>query len=341
MTTNRANFKGTIDGRSIDLYYLQNSNGLRAAITNYGARIVELRVPDKDNNFDNVVVGYTSIPGFRSSENYFGAVIGRYANRIANSKFTLDNTVYDLEKNEDPHHLHGGSNGFHNAIWGANQRDKQTLHLSYRSKDGEGGYPGNLGVSVIYNLTDDNELEISYQAESDEKTILNITNHAYFNLCGTESSAGIYDHHLMINADHFTPVDETLIPTGELAPVTGSPLDFREAKPIGRDRNSDHPHLNFTGGYNHNFVLNRDKDDQFIHAAIVQEPDSRRQLDVYTDQPGMQFYECRNPIENIESAFCLETQHFPDSPNQPDFPTVILKPFQQFKTKTVYRFICY
>lgn len=337
----RANFKGTINNQSVDLYTLENSNGLKAGITNYGARLVELQAPDKDGNTDNLIIGYTSIPGFRSCENYFGAIIGRYANRISNARFSLDGTVYKLEANEGSHHLHGGRNGFHNAIWGSNQIDQQTLHLSHQSTDGEGGYPGNLGISVTYTLTDKNELKISYQAESDDKTILNVTNHAYFNLCGTSSGAPVYDHHLKINSDKYTPVDETLIPTGELAPVADTPLDFRKEKPIGVDRSVDHPELTNTDGYDHNFVLNKESDRKFSHAARVREPDSRRQLDVFTDQPGLQFYECRNPLENIHSAFCLETQHFPDSPNNPGFPAVVLNPFETFKSSTVYRFTCY
>lgn len=333
---NKADFQGTLGKRSVNLYMLTNSNGLKASVTNYGARLVELLTPDTEGHLDNIVVGHPSMKALlNNKEEYFGAVVGRYANRIAKGTFTLDGREFQLPQNEGPNHLHGGPPGFHQVVWGADQVDEQTLRLSYRSVDGEGGYPGNLGVSVIYQLTDNDELHVSYQAEADERTILNMTHHAYYNLYGTESGASVDSHQLMINANQFTPVDEHLIPTGDIESVENTPLDFRTSKSIGEERKAAHPFLEFTDGYDHNFVLDREEGEKLQLAARVEDPASGRSMELYTSEPGLQLYVCEDPVENVSSAFCLEPQHFPDSPNNPRFPSTVLDAFESYKWKMV------
>ncbi|SHG46984.1 aldose 1-epimerase [Fodinibius roseus] len=336
---NKADFKGTLGDRSVNLYTLTNSNGCKVSVTNYGARLVELKVPDREGNFDNIVVGPGSMEAFLDDrENYFGAVIGRYANRIASGKITVDGQEYSLRANEGAHHLHGGPAGFHRVVWGGNQVNPRTLHLSYRSVDGEGGYPGNLGVKVTYRLTDQNELHLSYRAESDERTILNMSHHAYYNLHGANNGGSVDSHRLEIRSEQFTPVDADLIPTGEIADVEGSPLDFRSPKPIGKDRESGHSYLEHTDGYDHNFVLSKEGkgkrvgegENQLYLAAGVQEPESGRSLKLYTTEPGLQFYVSQNPMPGIDSTFCLEPQHFPDSPHHPNFPSTVLEAYQAY-----------
>ncbi len=335
---NRSDFAGKYKGQEVGLYTLKNANNFKASITNYGARLVELQVPDREGDFDNIVMSHSSMSDLLNNDEIFlGAIVGRYANRIAEGKFELNGKQYELDKNDGLNHLHGGSEGFYRVVWGANQIDDQTLNLSYRAEDGEQGYPGNVGVSVTYKLTDDNELRIKYRAESDQDTIFNITNHPYFNLHGAEDGSTIEDHLLLINADDYTPINKELIPTGELASVAGTPFDFSSPKAIGEDRNADHPQLKFAG-YDHNFVLNEDPEEPLTHAAMVQDPGSGRQMNIYTTEPGLQLYVCDRPIESAESAFCLETQHFPDSPNQPDFPSTVLKAFEAFESETVFRF---
>lgn len=337
----RSDFKGKLGGKQVDLYTLENANGVMASITNYGGRLVELSIPDRLDNFDNVVVGYSSMEEFLNKpEQYFGAIIGRYANRIAHGKFSVENETYNLNTNDGVHHLHGGPGGFHRVVWGANQIDDQTLSLSYRSPDGEEGYPGNLGIGVKYKLTDDNELKISYKAESDQKTILNLTSHPYFNLHGTSDGSTVYSHHLKINTDKYTPVDEGLIPTGDLAGVEGTPFDFRDSRSIEEAYQAGHPQIQNADGFDHNFVLNKDIREEPTLAASVYEPKGGRKLDIYTTEPGLQFYACSDPVEDVESAICLEPQHFPDSPNQPDFPSVEIDAFQPFRSETIYRFTC-
>ncbi|TVQ03645.1 MAG: galactose mutarotase [Balneolaceae bacterium] len=343
------NFVKDIDGKTVSLYTLQNQHGLRADITNYGGRIVSLLVPDKDNVFDDIVTGYHTIDEFiQSEEAYFGALIGRYGNRIGQARFEIDGEEYELNANNGPNSLHGGPGGFHNVVWDAEQPDGQTLVLTYLSPHLEEGFPGNLQTTVTYVLNDDNELVISYHAETDRATHINLTSHAFFNLAG-EGSSTINDHFLRINADHFTPVDESLIPTGEIQPVENTPLDFREYHQIGERIQSDHPQMVYGNGYDHNFVLNpNNNSDELNFAASVYDPVSRRKMEVYTSEPGMQFYG-GNFLSGNEvgkrgepylhrSSFCLETQHFPDSPNQPGFPSTLLLPGEEYYTTTVYKF---
>lgn len=342
------NFQTEIDGKTTDLFKLENDNGIEIYITNYGGRIVSWLVPDRDGIRADIVLGYDSIEGYlNSNEVYFGALIGRFGNRIADGKFELDGVEYTLAINNPPNHLHGGPNGFHNVIWDAQQISDQQLRLNYISADGEEGYPGNLQIQVDYSLNNDNELMIDYTAATDQKTVLNLTNHAFFNLAGAGS--GTVNHHeLMVIADHYTPVDPTLIPTGEIVPVSGTPFDFRSAKTIGRDLDQDHEQLTFGVGYDHNFVLNRENLGSLELAARVYEPKSGRVMEVLTTEPGLQFYGGNFlngsdvgkegvPYE-FRSAFCLETQHFPDSPNQPGFPSTALEAGETYHTVTVYRF---
>ncbi len=341
------NFQTEISGKSTDLFKLENDNGIEIYITNYGGRIVSWLVPDRDGTSADIVLGYDSIEGYlNSNEVFFGALIGRYGNRIAEGNFELDGVDYNLAINNPPNHLHGGPNGFHNVVWDANQISDQQLRLQYLSEDGEEGYPGNLQIQVDYQLNADNELMIDYTATTDQKTVINLTNHAFFNLAGAGSGT-INNHELMIEADHYTPVDSTLIPTGEIAPVSDTPFDFRSAKMIGRDLDQDHEQLTFGAGYDHNFVLNKQNQGSPEMAARVYEPESGRVMEVLTTEPGLQFYggnflngsdvgKERVPYE-LRSAFCLETQHYPDSPNQPDFPSTILEAGETYHTVTVYR----
>ena len=348
LTLDPMNFQTEINGKSTDLFKLENDNGIEVYITNYGGRIVSWLVPDRDGNRDDIVLGYDSIEGYlNSNEVYFGSLIGRYGNRIAEGKFDLDGVEYTLATNNPPNHLHGGPNGFHNVVWDARQISDKHLRLQYLSEDGEEGYPGNLLVQVHYILNNDNELRIDYTAVTDQKTVVNLTNHAFFNLAGAASGT-VNGHELMINAEHFTPVDSTLIPTGEITPVAGTPFDFTSAKPIGRDLEQDNEQLDFGMGYDHNFVLSKETPGALELAARVVEPESGRVMEVLTTEPGIQLYGGNfldgsdvgkegKPYE-FRTAFCLETQHFPDSPNQPDFPTTVLEPNEIYHTVTVYRF---
>lgn len=293
-------------------------------------------MPDRQGNFDNVVVGYGSMNEFLTNEEqYFGAVVGRYANRIAGGRITVDDHTYQLPCNLDGHHLHGGPQGFHQVVWGADQVDAQTLNLSYRSTDGEGGYPGNLGVKVTYELTDHDELRVTYSAESDTQTILNMSHHAYYNLHGTSNGDSVDNHRLTLHADHFTEVDSDLIPTGKIATVADTPLDFRAPKALGEDRKADHPCLNHTEGYDHNFVLRGYGHENPHLAAEIEEPKSGRALQLYTSEPGLQFYYSEHPVSGIESAFCLEPQHFPDSPHHNHFPSTVLDAHETYQWEMI------
>ena len=345
----RENFSKTIDGKEVTLYTLCNKHGLRADITNYGGRIVSLIVPDKAGVFDDVVTGYHSIDEYlASNEMYFGALIGRYANRIARGKFSINDTAYTLAINNPPNHLHGGPGGFHQVVWQGEQIDNQTLKLHYLSPDMEEGYPGNLRVTVQYTLNDDNALRIDYLAKTDKKTVVNLTGHPFFNLQG-EGNRSINDHQLRIFADHYTPVDETLIPTGVIEPVADTPFNFSRYTAIGERLESDHPQLAYGMGYDHNFVLNKDPDiigPQL--AASVYDPVTGRKMEVLTTAPGLQFYGGsfltggdtgkRGEAYGRRTSFCLETQHFPDSPNQPAFPSTVLHPGEKYASATAYRF---
>ena len=341
-------FAGIIEGKEVRLYSLENENGLVTQITNYGGRVVNLWTPDKNGNFDDIVLGYETIEEYiNSNEIYYGALIGRYGNRIGHGLFNLNDTVYKLGLNEGgKNHLHGGVKGFHNVVWDAEQPDNHTLILSYISRDMEEGYPGKMEVQVTYRLTGDNELRIEYDASVDKPSPVNLTHHSFFNLngAGTES---INDHILQINADKYTPVDENLVPTGEIVPVEGTPMDFREPKRIGQHLEEDFEQLQFGKGYDHNWVLNQ-SGEELTFAAKVLEPETGRTLEVYTNEPGLQFYG-GNFLDSSDtgkegkvyahrSAFCLETQHFPDSPNKPGFPSVILNPGEEYKSVCVYKF---
>ncbi|QGY44968.1 galactose-1-epimerase [Maribellus comscasis] len=341
------NFETQHDGKQVDLYTLKNSNGLVAQITNYGGKVVNLWTPDKNGNFGDIVLGFETIDEyFKTSEIYFGSLIGRYGNRIGGGTFSIDSTVYSLEQNNNGNALHGGIKGFNNVVWDANQLDEQTLELNYLSKDMEEGYPGNLNVKVVYKLTNENELKIEYWATTDKATPVNLTHHSFFNLKGA-GSGDVNEHIVQINADSYTPVDEGLIPTGEIAPVEGTPMDFGKPTAISERVGDDFEQLKFGNGYDHNWVLNQ-ADNGLTFAAKVLEPNSGRTMEVYTNEPGIQFYGGNfldgtvtgkeGKIYEFRSALCLETQHFPDSPNKPGFPSAILKPGDEYYSICVYKF---
>lgn len=331
---------GQVDGKAVNLYTLTNKNGVQVKITNYGGTVTSWIVPDKNGKQSSIVIGFDSLQGYLQKPPYFGALIGRYGNRIGNAKFTLDGKNFTLAANDGKNHLHGGNKGFDKVVWDATFSDSiPALTLNYLSKDGEEGYPGNLKVSVTYTLTDDNELTIDYNAETDKATPVNLTNHCYFNLTGDVKNT-ILDHTLQIDADNYTPVDATLIPTGEIKPVKGTPFDFTQPTKIGA-RIDQVP-----GGYDHNFVLNK-KDSSLHLVATLADSTSGRKMEVYTVEPGLQFYSGNfldgtfkladgTPI-NKHTALCLETQHFPDSPNKPKFPSTILQPGQKYHTVTKYK----
>jgi aldose 1-epimerase len=340
-----ANFNSTVDGQPTSLYTLKNSGKLQAAVTNYGARVVSLLVPDKNGVLTDVALGYDSIgPYVHGPETYFGAIVGRYGNRIAKGKFKLNGKGYTLATNNGPNSLHGGKKGFGAVVWTGKQVNDSTVELSYLSKDGEEGYPGNLTVKVTYTLTG-NALQIGYEASTDKATVANITNHTYFNLNG-QGSGTINNHTLQIAASRYTPVDSTLIPTGKLDSVAGTPFDFRQPTAIGSRIDKADQQLTFGKGYDHNFVL--DSKDATTAAVTISGDQSGISMKVYTDQPGVQFYGGNfmagaNTLkggkkDNHREAFCLETQHYPDSPNQPTFPSTELKPGQAWKSTTTYSF---
>lgn len=336
---------------SIKLYKLTNKNGMQVHITNYGATITSILVPDRKGIMADVALGYNDVEGYINAIDrpYFGSIVGRFGNRIAGGKFSIDGQEYKLHTNNGPNHLHGGMMGLDKVVWNAKPLDEPAgkgLELTYRAKDGEEGYPGNLDISVTYRLTNNNEITIDYLATTDKPTHVNLTQHTYFNLKG-EGEGDILDHELQINADQFTPVDETMIPTGELANVEGTPFDFRKSKAIGRDIASDHPQLKFGLGFDHNWVI-KDDGQPLKTAAVLHEPGSGRTLTVLTQEPGLQFY-CGNFLDGRlvgksgkpyihRSGLCLETQHFPDSPNQSKFPSTLLRPDQKYQTRTIYRF---
>jgi aldose 1-epimerase len=332
---------GQVDGKNVYLYTLVNDKGDTVTITNYGGTVTSFVTPDKNGKYSSVIIGFDSLQPYLQKPPYFGALIGRYGNRIGNAKFTLDGTTYQLAANDGKNTLHGGLKGFDKVVWDASVPSDTipSLTLKYLSKDGEEGYPGNLNVTVQYTLTNDNGLKIEYNAETDKPTPLNLTNHSYFNLSGDVSN-NILGETLMIDADNYTPVDTTLIPTGEIKSVKGTPFDFTSSKEIGKD------FAEVKGGYDHNFVLNK-KDSSLDKVAEVSDSISGRIMDVYTTQPGLQFYTGNfldgkfinhggTPIA-LHSAFCLETQHFPDSPNKPNFPSTILKPGEKYHEVTVYK----
>ncbi|MDB5150173.1 MAG: galactose-epimerase [Mucilaginibacter sp.] len=342
-----ANFSADVQGQKVKLFTLKNNSGATVAITNYGGRLVSLLVPDKDGKATDVILGYDSLKSYQKpKEPYFGAIIGRYGNRIAKGKFTLDGKAYQLDINDGVNTLHGGFKGFYGEVFSAKQLSASQLELTYVSKDGEGGYPGNLTATVVYTLGDDNSLKIEYKATTDKATVVNLTNHAYFNLNGAGSPT-ITDNVIQINADAFLPVDTTLIPTGKLQPVKGTPFDFTTSKTIGKDIGTADEQLKNGKGYDHNFVLN--KHDLTTPIATVKSTVTGITLEVFTDEPGLQFYSgnfLTGATKNgkggkaypYRSAFCLETQHFPDAPNQAAFASTVLKPGQTYHTVTIYKF---
>jgi aldose 1-epimerase len=340
---------GTQDGRPITLYTLTNSHGLEVRTMNYGAIILSMRVPDRKGQLADIVLGHDTLEGYIPNPPYIGALVGRYANRIANGTFILDGKTYSLPKNDGPNTLHGGiKRTFDKVVWDgeALKGGKASVTFTYLSKDGEEGFPGNVKVKVAYTLNDENELVIDYEASTDKATPINLSQHSYFNLAG-EGTSDILSHELMLNADRFTPVDKNLIPTGELRAVKGTPLDFTTPTKVGARIDDNYDQLVLGHGYDHNFVINR-RGNGMTLAARVYEPTSGRVLEVSTTQPAVQFYTGnfldgtvtgkQGHVYKRRYGFCLETQHFPDSPNHPDFPSTILKPGESFRSKTVFKF---
>ncbi|MFD2871463.1 aldose epimerase family protein [Mucilaginibacter ximonensis] len=340
--------KADTSKKATAFYIIQNKNKVKAVFTNYGGRIVSLFVPDKDGKLIDVVTGFKTVDEYRkSTEPYFGATIGRYGNRIAKGKFMLDGKQVNLTINNGPNTLHGGKAGFQDVVWDAKQVDDHTIQFTYLAKDMEGGFPGNLNVKVTYSLNDQNELHMDYEATTDKTTVCNLTNHAFFNLNG-EGSGTILNHLVQIYADKYTPVDSTLIPTGKLEPVAGTPFDFNKPTTIGARINAQNEQLKDGKGYDHNFVLKGAAAGKLTHAATVIGDKSGVVMDVYTQEPGLQFYsgnfmQSKNTFkggakDDFRTAFAMETQHFPDSPNEPSFPTTTLKPGETYKTSSYYKF---
>ncbi|HEU5068898.1 MAG TPA: aldose epimerase family protein [Verrucomicrobiae bacterium] len=339
---------GTADGQEVDLYTLSNKRGAVATIMNYGGIVTSLKVPDENGNLVDVVLGYDNLDGYLTNSPYFGALIGRYGNRIAKGKFTLDGVAYSLATNNYPNALHGGVKGFDKRVWTATPmetKDGPALKLTYHSADMEEGYPGNLNVTAVYTLTDDNALKLVFTATTDKDTIVNLTHHSYWNLSGR---GDILDHLVYINADKFTPVDATLIPTGELRPVQGTPFDFTKPTAIGARINADDPQIKYGPGYDHNWVVNQKKPGQLTLDARVTSPDSGITMEVYSTEPCLQFYAGNfldgtitgkgGRVYNFRNAFCMEPQHAPDSPNEPSWPSVVLKPGQTYHNTIIYKF---
>jgi aldose 1-epimerase len=339
----------TPDGTRVDLYTLRNATGIEARIATLGGVITVLRAPDRSGVLDDVVLGHDEVGGYAPNRGYLGALVGRYANRIAGGTFTLDGTKYSLARNNGPNHLHGGARGWDQAVWRAKPFERESeagVVLTHASKDGDEGYPGTVSAEVTYTLTDRNALRVDYRATTDKATVINLTQHSYFNLAGARA-ADILGHELTIDADRYTPVDDALIPTGELVPMAGTPFDFRTPTAIGARIANDDVQLKRGRGYDHNFVLTRQGDGLSL-AARVYEPLTGRTLEIATTEPGIQFYSGNSLDGTItgkggrayghRSGFCLETQHFPDSPNHPDFPSTVLRPGAQYQSTTVFTF---
>ena len=336
-----------MDGRAASLYILSNKHGVEVSITDFGGVVVGIKVPDRHGKIEDVALGYDTLDGYVTTTSYFGGTIGRYGNRIARGEFTLNGVKYTLAKNDHGNHLHGGIKGFNKVLWtvkNTSSKNGASLHLSYLSKDGEEGYPGNLSSDVTFTLTDANELKIDYAATTDRDTVINLTNHTYFNLAG---DGKILDHQLTLAASRFTPVDDGLIPTGELRSVEGGPFDFRQATAVGARINQDDEQLKRGKGYDHNWVLDS-AGGSLALAATLFDPKSGRFMEVWTTEPGVQFYSGNfldgttkgknGKLYEFRSGLCLETQHFPDSPNHPDFPSTTLKAGAKYQTSTVYKF---
>lgn len=343
----KAAFGTTKDGKAVEVYTLKNANGVEARIMTYGGIVLSLKVPDKSGQMGDVVLGYDTLAEYEKETPYFGCLVGRYGNRIAKGKFTLNGQTYTLATNNYPNALHGGVKGFDKVVWNAKPASSPkgpALELTYVSKDGEEGYPGTLTVSAVYTLTDDNALQLDYTATTDKDTVVNLTQHSYFNLAG---KGDILGHVVYMNADKFTPVDSTLIPTGELKPVEGTPFDFRKPTAIGARVNAADEQIKFGGGYDHNWVINKPMGELGLQARVT-EPTTGRMLEVLSTEPGLQFY-CGNFLDGTlkgkggwvyqhRNGFCMEPQHYPDSPNQPNFPSVVLKPGQTYKNTIIYKF---
>ena len=342
---NTKDFVAKVNDKETGLFILRNANGLEACITNYGGRVVSLLIADRKRELKDVVLGYGSIAEYIAADGNYGALIGRYGNRIKDGLFTLDDVVYQLPKNNNGHCLHGGPEGFHNKVWDAEKIDAQTLKLTYLSQDGEAGFPGNLNVTVTYTLRNNNALDIQYEATTDKPTIVNLTNHSYFNLSGN-LGAQINDHYVYINADSFAAVDETLIPV-EIRPVDGTPMDLREMVLVSEGANSTYEQIAISKGFDHNWILNTKGDVSKI-AAKAYHDGSGIVMDVYTSEPGIQFYS-GNFMANVNKgkhgvsyihrgALCLETQHYPNSPNTPSFPSTVLRPGEKYTSRCIYAF---
>ncbi|HWZ13833.1 MAG TPA: aldose epimerase family protein [Mucilaginibacter sp.] len=342
-----AGFEKTIDGKQSHFYILKNKNGVTAAVTNYGAHLLSLAVPDKTGKLTDVVIGFDDIDGYKKAMSaYYGATVGRYGNRIAKGHFALEGHNYNLFINNKPNTLHGGKKGFNDVVWDVKQVNGHSITFTYLSKDMEEGFPGNLNCTVTYELTDDNAFKISYEATTDKTTIVNLTNHSYFNLNGVGSGT-ILNHLVELKAANFTPVDSTLIPTGKIQPVAGTPFDFTKPATIGSRIENNDEQLKRGKGYDHNFVL--DKHDINTPIATVTGDQSGIKMEIFTTEPGLQFYTGNfmsgdhtllgGKKDERRTAFAMETQHFPDSPNQPQFPSTVLKPHVVYKSVTIYKFL--
>ena len=342
-----ANFGTTADGRTVEIYTLRNGNGMEARISTYGGIVVSLTAPDRDGSFTNVVLGFDHLDDYLKFSPYFGALVGRYANRIGGAKFTLNGKTYTLAQNSGPHSLHGGIKGFDKVIWAAKAVESAkgpALELTYLSRDGEEGFPGNLAVKAVYTLTNENELRIDFSATTDATTLCNLTHHSYFNLA---SKGDVLKHEVYLNASRFTPVDAALIPTGEIKPVDGTPFDFRKPMAIGARIRADDPQLKIAGGYDQNFVIDNPPGRLGLHARVY-EPATGRVMEVFSTEPGVQFYTSNHfdgsalgegrAAHQRYAALCLEPQHFPDSPNKANFPPAVLQPGENYRNTTIYKF---
>jgi aldose 1-epimerase len=349
MSVTAAPFGATADGTRVEIFTLTNTHGIEVRVMTYGATIVSIRVPDRSGRLDDIVTGFDKLDDYVARSRYFGVTVGRYANRIANARFTLDGRSYELAANNGKNHLHGGRKGFDKVVWKGSSFERDgsvAVSMSHVSPDGDEGYPGTLSATVIFTLTSDDELRIDYSATTDEATLVNLTNHSYFNLAG-DGRGDVLQHVLTVDADAYTPVDETLIPTGEIAAVAGTPFDFRTATPIGARIDAEVEQIRRGQGYDHNFVLRAGRAGGLHHAARLTDPSSGRTLDVATTEPGMQLYSGNNldgavgkggHVYGRRTSLCLETQHFPDSPNHPNFPSTVLRPGETYQSTTVFTF---